>query len=86
MWPDRPALFERIVEAWMRRAGGLARTLTEVFAVALGLPADYFAEFTDHSIDMLWMNRYSMPDGDVRLEPGQLGMGPHTDFGIVTVL
>lgn len=86
MWPDRPALFERNVQAWMEQAGGLARTLTEVFAVALGLPADYFKAYTDHSIDMLRMNRYSMPDGDVRLEPGQLGMGPHTDFGIVTVL
>jgi isopenicillin N synthase-like dioxygenase len=86
MWPDRPALFERNVEAWMVQAGRLARTLTEVFAVSLGMPADYFKSYTDHSIDMLRMNRYSMPDGDVRLEPGQLGMGPHTDFGIVTVL
>ena len=86
MWPDRPAMFERNVNEWMAQAGGLARTLTEVFAVSLGLPADYFKSYTDHSIDMLRMNRYSMPDGDVRLEPGQLGMGPHTDFGIVTVL
>jgi isopenicillin N synthase-like dioxygenase len=86
MWPDRPAMFERNVETWMTQAGSLARTLTEVFAISLGLPADYFREYTDHSIDMLRMNRYSMPDGDVRLEPGQLGMGPHTDFGIVTVL
>ena len=86
MWPDRPALFERNVEAWMAQAGALARTLTGVFAVALDLPVDYFDAYTDHSIDMLRMNRYSMPEGDVRLEPGQLGMGPHTDFGIVTVL
>jgi isopenicillin N synthase-like dioxygenase len=86
MWPDRPKLFERNVEAWMSAAGGLARTLTEVFAVALDLPRDYFRAYTDHSIDMLRMNRYSLPDDDSRLEPGQLGMGPHTDFGIVTVL
>ena len=86
MWPDRPKLFERNVEAWMVAAGGLARTLTEVFAVALDMPRDYFKAYTDHSIDMLRMNRYSMPDDDTLLEPGQLGMGPHTDFGIVTVL
>jgi isopenicillin N synthase-like dioxygenase len=86
MWPDRPTLFERDVEQWMTHAGALARTLTQVFAVALGLPVDYFAAYTDHSIDMLRMNRYSMPGDDIRLEPGQLGMGPHTDFGIVTVL
>jgi isopenicillin N synthase-like dioxygenase len=86
MWPDRPSLFEDNVAAWMRHAGALARTLTEVFAVALELPAGYFDAYTDHSIDMLRMNRYSLPEGDTRLEPGQLGMGPHTDFGIVTVL
>ena len=86
MWPDRPKLFERNVEAWMAAAGSLARTLTEVFAVALDLPRDYFKAYTDHSIDMLRMNRYSMSDGEPHLEPGQLGMGPHTDFGIVTVL
>jgi isopenicillin N synthase-like dioxygenase len=86
MWPDRPALFERNVEEWMRHAGRLATTLTRVFAVALGLPPDYFRSYTDHSIDTLRMNRYQMPGGDVRLEPGQLGMGPHTDYGVVTVL
>ncbi len=86
MWPDRPASFERNIEEWMRSAGALARRLTEIFAVALDLPVDYFKSYTDHSIDILRMNRYSLPDGDVRLEPGQLGMGPHTDYGIVTVL
>lgn len=86
LWPDRPRSFERDVSRWMRDAGGLARTLTQVFAVALDLPVDYFRAYTDHSIDTLRMNRYALPDVDVTLEPGQLGMGPHTDFGIVTVL
>ncbi|WP_236787639.1 isopenicillin N synthase family oxygenase [Amycolatopsis sp. GM8] len=86
MWPDRPALFERDVEEWMRQAGALANTLTRVFAVALDLPADYFRSYTDHSMDTLRMNRYQLPDGEVRLEPGQLGMGPHTDYGVLTVL
>jgi isopenicillin N synthase-like dioxygenase len=86
MWPERPAMFERNVEEWMRQANKLANTLTRVFAVALDLPVDYFKSYTDHSMDTLRMNRYQLPDGDVRLEPGQLGMGPHTDYGVVTVL
>jgi isopenicillin N synthase-like dioxygenase len=86
MWPDRPKMFERNVEEWMRQASKLANTLTRVFAVALDLPVDYFRSYTDHSMDTLRMNRYQMPDDDVRLEPGQLGMGPHTDYGVVTVL
>jgi isopenicillin N synthase-like dioxygenase len=85
-WPGRPAMFERDVKEWIRQASRLAITLTQIFAVALDLPVDYFKSYTDHSMDTLRMNRYQMPDGEVRLEPGQLGMGPHTDYGVVTVL
>jgi isopenicillin N synthase-like dioxygenase len=60
--------------------------MTEIFAAALGLSDGFFEPFTDHSIDVLRMNHYQVPDRDIRLEPGQLGMGPHTDFGIVTIL
>jgi isopenicillin N synthase-like dioxygenase len=86
IWPQRPAQFRASVEEWMDHAQRLTRTLTRVFAVALDLPLDYFEPFTDHSVDTLRMNRYDLPDGDVQLEPGQLGMGAHTDYGIVTVL
>jgi isopenicillin N synthase-like dioxygenase len=86
IWPQRPAKFRASVAEWMDHAQTLAHTLTRVFALALNLPIDYFEAFTDHSVDTLRMNRYHLPEGDVQLEPGQLGMGAHTDFGIVTVL
>ena len=73
------------VTTWFRHAGTLARRMTEVFAVALGLPDDHFAAFTDHSIDVLRLVNYSLPAG-TQLEPAQLGMGAHTDYGIVTIL
>ena len=59
--------------------------MTGVFASALDLPGDFFEAVTDHSIDTLRPNHYFTPDGAV-VEAGQLGMGPHTDYGIVTVL
>eukprot|EP01041_Mallomonas_annulata_P025606 gene25606-46682_t len=59
--------------------------MTDVFAVALGLPDGYFDPFTDHSIDVLRMVNYALPEG-TDLEPDQLGMGAHTDYGIVTIL
>jgi isopenicillin N synthase-like dioxygenase len=86
IWPDRPEGFRPWIEAWFRLVQDLAVTMTDIFALALDLPGDYFRSFTDHSIDVLRVNNYQLPDGDVRLAPGQLGMGPHTDFGIVTVL
>ncbi len=85
LWPELPG-FREAVQAWFREAGRVARELEQVFAVALGLPNGYFAGFTDHSIDVLRMNCFSLPSGDVRVEVDQMGMGAHTDYGIVTVL
>ena len=60
--------------------------MVRIFGVALGGREDYFERFTDHSIDVLRMNNYRLPDPGAELEPDQLGMGAHTDYGIVTVL
>ena len=86
IWPDEVPDFRRAVSAWFRHAGFVARRMTNVFALALGLPPDYFASFTDHSIDVLRLNNYVVPDDDQPPAPDQLGMGAHTDYGIVTVL
>lgn len=86
IWPPAPDGFEAALRAWFEAVGRVAHIMTRVFAVALGLPEEYFAPYTDHSIDTLRVNHYRMPAGEVVLEPGQLGMGPHTDFGIVTLL
>ena len=85
LWPQ-VADFRTDVEAYFAEASRVARTLTDIFAAALGLPADYFARLTDHSIDVLRMNNYALPPGTVDLDGELTGMGEHTDFGIVTVL
>jgi isopenicillin N synthase-like dioxygenase len=84
IWPDLPG-FEAAVGAWFATAGSVARTMTEIFATALGLPDGWFAPYTDHSIDVLRINHYDVPPG-LELADGQLGMGAHTDYGIVTIL
>jgi isopenicillin N synthase-like dioxygenase len=78
--------FETAVTAWFAAAGRVARTMVRIFGVALGGREDYFEQFTDHSIDVLRVNNYRLPAPDAELEPDQLGMGAHTDYGIVTVL
>jgi isopenicillin N synthase-like dioxygenase len=86
VWPaDVPNFAERTL-AWFAEAGRVARTLTTIFADALGLSAGYFATFTDHSLDVLRMNNYALPPGDIELDADLTGMGEHTDYGIVTVL
>jgi isopenicillin N synthase-like dioxygenase len=85
IWPAELPAFAPAIDAWFAVAGGVARTMTQIFATALGLPDGWFAPFTDHSIDVLRVNHYDVPPG-IALAPGQLGMGAHTDYGIVTVL
>jgi isopenicillin N synthase-like dioxygenase len=85
VWPDVLGFTER-VETYFAEAGRVARTLLRVFAAALELPPDYFVALTDHSIDVLRMNNYALPPGEVTLDGDLTGMGEHTDFGLVTVL
>jgi isopenicillin N synthase-like dioxygenase len=84
-WPD-VAGFRPAVDAWFVEAARVARTLTRVFADALHLEPDFFAQLTDHSLDVLRMNNYALPEGTVDLDGDLTGMGEHTDYGIVTVL
>ncbi|WP_375387898.1 isopenicillin N synthase family dioxygenase [uncultured Amnibacterium sp.] len=86
-WPDEVAGFEPRVTAWMREADAVAHLLLAVFADALSLPAGWFDGFTDHSLNVLRMNNYALPDGErIDLDGDLIGMGEHTDFGIVTLL
>lgn len=84
-WPTVDGYRER-VSAYFAEAGRVARVMTDIFALALGLPYGFFDRFTDHSIDVLRMNNYALPPGTVDLDGELIGMSEHTDFGIVTVL
>jgi isopenicillin N synthase-like dioxygenase len=86
IWPTEVPPFRQAVEDYFSEAARVARTLTEIFCDALQLDTGYFRHSTDHSIDVLRMNNYALPEGTVTLDGDLIGMGEHTDFGIVTVL
>ena len=86
VWPGEVPTFEPAVLGYFSEAGRVARTLTEIFCAALGLAADHFERLTDHSVDVLRMNNYALPEGTITLDGELTGMGEHTDFGLVTVL
>jgi isopenicillin N synthase-like dioxygenase len=85
IWPAALPSFRGALVAYFTNVAALARRLTSVFAVALGLEEGFFGPRTDHSTDMMRVNLYSLAPG-VEPLPGQMGMGPHTDYGIVTIL
>ncbi|NLU69391.1 isopenicillin N synthase family oxygenase [Streptomyces sp. HNM0574] len=88
VWPEPSAVpgMREGVEEWFAHAGALARRLTEIFALALGLEPGHFAPYTDRSVDVLRMNNYALPAEPTVVDNRQMGMGAHTDYGIVTVL
>jgi isopenicillin N synthase-like dioxygenase len=88
IWPAEDLVpgFRARVQAWKAEAGRVARTLTTVFADALGLAPGWFDQVTRHSLDVVRMNNYALPPGQVELDGDLTGMGEHTDYGIVTVL
>ncbi|GAA2750417.1 isopenicillin N synthase family dioxygenase [Amnibacterium kyonggiense] len=86
-WPDEVDAFATRVQAWMAEVDVVAHRLLAVFEDALSLPAGYFDRFTDHSLNVLRMNNYALPPGErIELDGDLIGMGEHTDFGIVTLL
>jgi len=85
LWPLRPEHFEPGVKAWFRQASRVAREVTSVMAVALGLDTDFFRGYQDHALEVLRMHNYRPPAAAVEPQDGQVAMEPHTDHGIVTV-
>lgn len=91
LWPQAAPGFDhrrfrQAVETYFAEAGRVARTLTRIFADALGVEAGMFERVSDHSVDVLRMNHYALPPGTAAGGPDPVGMGAHTDYGIVTVL
>jgi isopenicillin N synthase-like dioxygenase len=86
IWPASPPELRPALTAYFAAVRGVAHTLLDVFAAALSLPDGYFAPFATHSTDTMRVNHYATAPGDPDPLDGQVGMGAHTDYGIVTVL
>jgi isopenicillin N synthase-like dioxygenase len=86
IWPERPAELRPALVAYLDAARRVADRLLDVFALALGLDDGFFRPFVTHSTDTLRTIHYATHPGDPDLLDGQVGMGAHTDYGIVTVL
>jgi isopenicillin N synthase-like dioxygenase len=86
VFPAEVPALQTAVSDYLRRMKALSDELLRLCAAALGLEADFFTQHTSHSTYTLNINWYP-PMGVVgEPEEGQYRIGPHTDFGTVTVL
>jgi isopenicillin N synthase-like dioxygenase len=86
IWPAEVPQMQPVVSEYIGRMHALSDELMALCAVALGLETGFFAPFLDHPTYGVNLNWYPPADPARPPEPGQYRIGPHTDFGTVTVL
>ena len=86
-WPadEAPAL-QRTVEAYLARMRVVADEVLRLLAAALGQEPTFFTDHTRHPTYTLNVNWYPGTGVVGEPQPGQYRIGPHTDFGTVTLL
>lgn len=84
IWPDVIPGLDEIFKAYYRALEGFDTRLRRVFAVALGLETDFFADKFDRHASVVRLLHYPAQDVDPPL--GQLRCGAHSDFGSHTIL
>jgi isopenicillin N synthase-like dioxygenase len=84
IWPKRPAELEQVWTEYFREMQRLASDIMRIFALALQLPENYFADKIDRAIDK--MRAINYPDQPQEPKPGQLRAGEHSDYGTLTIL
>ncbi|MYV53559.1 isopenicillin N synthase family oxygenase [Streptomyces sp. SID3212] len=85
-WPAEAPGLRELVETYLTRMRELSDELLGLLAVALGRDEDFFTAHTAHPTWGFNVNWYPGTDVVGEAEPGQFRIGPHTDFGTVTVL
>ncbi|MEM7224686.1 MAG: 2-oxoglutarate and iron-dependent oxygenase domain-containing protein [Pseudomonadota bacterium] len=83
-WPEELAQLKAVWLAYYQAMSGFCGELRALFALALGLEADFFDDkFIDHLSSIRVIN-YPAPTAP--FQPGQLRAGAHRDYGFLTVL
>lgn len=86
VWPAEVPALQTLVDDYTAQMRRLSDDLLALFAHALGLPANPFAALADRPTWTMNINHYPPVSVVGEPEPGQFRIGPHTDFGTVTVL
>ncbi len=86
VWPAEVPQLHALVTEYTTAVRRLSDDLLALFSHALGLPANPWALLANHPTWTMNINHYPPASVVGEPEPGQFRIGPHTDFGTVTVL
>ncbi|WP_329394757.1 isopenicillin N synthase family dioxygenase [Streptomyces melanogenes] len=85
-WPRQTPQLRPLLARYVRSMRALADELLELLAAALGGPLDLFTRHTTCPDWTLTLNWYPAVHTTGAPRAGQFRVGPHTDFGTLTVL
>jgi isopenicillin N synthase-like dioxygenase len=83
-WPENMADMEPKAMMYFEKVHEVANHLMQGFAIGLGLDENYFLKANDKPISRGSYVYY--PPQEINNGVEQFGVGPHTDFGVLTVL
>lgn len=86
VWPPSPAGMRETWLAYWDAVERVGDVIMDAAALALGLPDGWFRPFLDRSPSVMRANHYRRHADAPAVEPGQMRMGAHTDYGSITVL
>jgi isopenicillin N synthase-like dioxygenase len=86
VWPREVPELRVLCEEYLARMGELENRLLSLLGEALGLEQDFFTRHMAHPTYGFNINWYPGTELVGEPEPGQFRIGPHTDFGTVTIL
>jgi len=86
VWPAEVPALHGLVAEYTAAMRGLADDLLALFARALQMADNPFATLADRPTWTMNINHYPPVSVAGEPEPGQFRIGPHTDFGTVTIL
>ena len=85
-WPDEPPGMREAFLAYEAALRGVADDVLRGMAIALDLPESWLVERNEAGVITTRAINYERAAGAPPPEPGQLRLGAHTDYGVLTLL
>jgi len=86
VWPDRPSGLRATWLTYEYALRGAAEVLLHAMALALQLPEAWFTDRLERAVLTTRAINYERAPGAPDPSPGQVRMGAHTDYGVLTIL
>jgi isopenicillin N synthase-like dioxygenase len=86
LWPSRPEGMRDAFLAYEESLRAVADDVLRAMAIGLDLPETWLVDRCDGSVITTRAINYERQAGSPDPDPGQMGLGAHTDYGVLTLL